>query len=146
MDRFTFQSKIEEMKRKKPKLFALEWDDRTSSEMIEKIEKYYNVIFAESYKDFVNQYGGGYFGYIVIYSCDKEGKFFINKHVSKEWTIKKSFLPVVDFETGDLLGFEIKGGVCQNTVSLYTHGEDKLHNLGMDFYEAVLKYGLKFNE
>ena len=58
MDRFHFRNKVREMAEKIPGLFTLETDCRANMEMIERVEKYYNVILPNSYKDFVNQYGG----------------------------------------------------------------------------------------
>lgn len=146
MDRISFPNKVRQMVEKKPRLFALESDAKADIEKIEDVEKYYDAILPDAYKDFVNQYGGGYFGFIVVYSCDCNGMFYIKDNVLKEWVAEKSFLPVVDFETGDFLGFEIKAGICQNTIALYSHEEDELHEIEMDFYEALLKFGLKCDE
>lgn len=138
MDRFIFQSIVREMEEKNPRLFALESDNRANTETIEVIEKHYDVLFPNSYKDFVSQYGGGYFGLIVVYSCDCNGMFYIKSNALKEWVLEKSFLPVIDFETED--------GICQNMVSLYSHEEEEVCELQMDFYDALLKYGLEYNK
>lgn len=55
--------------------------------------------FPDSYKDFVNQYGGGYLGFIAVYSCDMKGQFFIKNNVSKEWVHENKFMPIIDCET-----------------------------------------------
>lgn len=145
MDKCSFQNKVKEIAEKEPILFALESDSKADSEMIEDVESYYGIKLPDTYKDFVNQYGGGYFGYIVVYSCDSNGMFYIKDNVLKEWVFEKGFLPVVDFETGDLLGFQVKEGVCQSTVTEYLHEENELHEMNIDFYEILLKYGLKFS-
>lgn len=145
MNKQDFENVVRKMMDEKPILFALESDNKASAEMIEIVEGYYGIKFPDSYKGFVSEYGGGYFGFIVVYSCDCNGMFYIKNIVSKEWVLKKSFLPVVDFETGDLLGFEIENGVCRNVVSLYLHEENELHLLEMDFYDAILEHGLKAN-
>lgn len=119
MDRHNFENMVREMMERKPKLFALESDNKASIEMIEIVEEYYEIKLQDSYKNFVNQYGGGYFGFIVVYSCDYNGMFYIKDNVLKEWVLERSFLPVIDFETGDFLGFKIENGVCQNIVVLY---------------------------
>ncbi len=81
MDSASFQNKVLEMAEKKPRLFALESDAKADSGEIEDIETYYNIILPDSYKDFVSQYGGGYFGFIAVYSCDCDGMFFIKDKV-----------------------------------------------------------------
>ena len=48
-------------------------------------------LLPDSYKDFVSQYGGGYFGFIVVYSCDCNGMFYIEDNVLKEWVAEKCF-------------------------------------------------------
>ena len=146
MDRISFQNKVREMSEKKPRLFALESDAKVDIEKIEDVEKYYDIILPDSYKDFASQYGGGYFGIIVVYSCDCNGMFYIKDNVLKEWVIEKFFFPVVDLETGDFLGFEIDAGICKSKVTLYSHEEEALQGMQMDFYEVLLKYGLKCDE
>lgn len=145
MDKQNFHVKVKEIAAKNPRLFALESDNRADDEMIKDVERYYDIILPDFYRDFVCHYGGGYFGCVIVYSCDGKGLFYIRDNAIKEWISEKLFLPVVDFETGDFWGFEIKEGVCQDIVSLYSHEEEDVYELGMDFYEALLKYGLQDN-
>ena len=146
MEKHNFQNIIREVAEKNPIIFALEPDARAEAQRIDDVEKYYEVTLPDSYKDFASQYGGGYFGFIVVYSCDCNGAFYIKKNVLKEWVLEKSFLPVVDLETGDFIGFEIKDGICQNMVALYSHEEGDVRKMEVDFYEALLIYGLKYSE
>ncbi|MBQ8262782.1 MAG: SMI1/KNR4 family protein [Lachnospiraceae bacterium] len=143
MDRISFQNKVKEMSEKNPTLFALETDVKADIEKIEDIEKHYDIILPEAYKDFVRQYGGGYFGLVVVYSCDCSGMFYLKDNISKEWVEEKCFLPVIDLETGDFLGFEIDAGICKSKVTLYLHEEVSLQKMELDFYEALLRFGLK---
>lgn len=80
---------------------------------------------------------------IVVFSCDCNGRFYIRNKISAEWVEERKFLPVIDLETGDYIGFRIKDGSCQSEVSLYLHEENSFRDTGLDFYEALLKYGLK---
>ena len=146
MDRISFRNKIKEIAEKFPKLFALVSDAKVDIAEVKTVEEYYNIILPDSYKDFVNQYGGGYFGFIVVYSCDSDGMFYIKEHVLKEWVKDQLFLPVIDLETGDFLGFEVKDGICKKQVSLYLHEEDSIQEMQIDFYEALLEFGLNCEE
>lgn len=146
MDKCYFQNKVNEIAEKESKLFALESDSKVTDKIIESIEDYYEVKLPKAYKNFIKQYGGGYFGFVIVYSCDINGMFYIKDNVVKEWVLEKEFLPVVDFETGDFIGFQVKEGVCQSTATMYLHEENELHEMDIDFYEALLKYGLKFRE
>lgn len=143
MNKHDFENALREIMERKPRLFALESDKKASVEMLETVEEYYEIKLPDSYKNFVSQYGGGYFGFIVVYSCDCNGTFYIKDKVLKEWVSEKAFLPVFDFETGDFLGFEIENGICRNKVALYLHEENELQKLEIDFYDALLKYGLR---
>ena len=142
MDKINFENKIKEVIAKKPKLFALESDNKANDENIYNIEEYYKIKLPDHYKEFVKQYGGGYFGFIVVFSCDEQGMFYIKDYISEKWIQNKLFFPIIDFETGDFIGFKVKKGICENTVSLYSHEEDKLVELKIDFYDALLKYAL----
>lgn len=143
MENNIFNMKVKEVAEKKPKLFAIDSDDIACVEKIAVVENYYNIKLPCSYKEFVQQYGGGYFGFIIVFSCDCNGMFYIIDKISVEWVKKKSFLPVIDLETGDYIGFKIIDGICQSVVSLYSHEEDSFQDIGMDFYEILIKYGLK---
>lgn len=143
MEKNTFSARVKEIAEKAPKLFALESDYMADLEMIADVERNYNLKLPCSYIEFVQQYGGGYFGFIVVFSCDCNGRFYIRNKISAEWVEERKFLPVIDLETGDYIGFRIKDGSCQSEVSLYLHEENSFRDTGLDFYEALLKYGLK---
>ena len=97
MDKRIFQNKVNEIFQKNPKIFALESDARADYKMIKDVEEYYNITLPEFYKDFVNQYGGGYFGFIIIYSCDCNGMFYIKDYVARDWVIKRFFFAHCSF-------------------------------------------------
>ncbi|MCM1416757.1 MAG: SMI1/KNR4 family protein [bacterium] len=142
MDKNIFDNKVREIVEKSPRLFGLHSDNMASAAMIKDVEEYYNFKLPDSYKEYLKQYGGGYFGYIIVYSCDYNSMFYIKKNVAKELVLENAFLPIIDLETGDFIGFKILGEKCQNAVTLYLHEEDELQDLKMDFYDALLKYGL----
>ena len=65
-----FRNKVQQVKAKKPILFALETDTPPSIDKIEDFEKIYRMVLPEKYKLFIIEFGGGYFGYANIYSLD----------------------------------------------------------------------------
>ena len=81
----------------------------------------------------------------MIFSCDENGIFYIKDHVCDEWIKNKSFLPVMDFETGDYAGFKVNGGICENKMLLYSHEQDELLESADDFFDCILKYGFNQN-
>lgn len=141
MNIIEFEKKVDEMAKKDPTLIALESDRRASSKMVFDIENYYDFEFPKDYIDFLKRYGGGYFGFVVVLSFDQNGNFYIKNNVSKQWIAEKNFLPFIDLETGDFIGFLIQNRICTEKIAIYSHEEDKLSELNLDFYDVLLKYG-----
>ena len=139
-----FISIVNEVKENKPILFGLESDKTASDIEIEQIEEYYDVELPESYKEFLKEFGGGYFGYTVIYSCDCDSRFYLGNNVLKEWIDTYNFFPVIDFETGDLCGFQIYGNKCGEHMCIFNHEEKQVIEETEDnLFQALVKYGLK---
>lgn len=143
MEFLDFISIVDGVRKKKPILFGLDSDNVVSDDKIKKIENYYCIQLPESYKVFLKKYGGGYFAYTVIYSGDVKSNFYVIKNISKEWVDKYDFFPVMDFETGDLGGFEIDNKKCCDYFSIFVHEEKKIIKYQYDLFQALLKYGLK---
>lgn len=139
-----FTSIINEAKKNKPILFGLDSDKVASDNEIKQVEEYYGVELPQSYKEFVKKFGGGFFGFTVVYSCDCSSKFYVVNNVLKEWIDIRNFFPVIDFETGDLCGFQVEDSKCKNLVSVFDHEENRVIDENKcDFFQALLEYGLK---
>lgn len=138
-----FIKEIELTLKKKPLLFQLEHDDVANEENIKESEKHYGISFPESYKKILMNYGGGYFGYIVLYSLDKSGMFCLQDYVSLSMIEEFGMLPVVDLETGDYIGFDITNNKCTENLVIWKHEEKNKIDLDVDFYEILINLGLK---
>lgn len=141
MDINEFEIKVGEIVKRNPKLLALESDKKADFEMILDIENYYGLKFPEDYVDFLMRYGGGYFGFVAVFSCDPNGNFYMKNNVSKSWVEEKNFLPFVDLETGDFIGFVVRNKVCSGEIVIYLHEEDEFSELNRTFFDVILKYG-----
>lgn len=117
-------------------------DSKPTMGEIELIEKYYGIVFPASYKEFLLQYGGGYFAHTVVYSLDKQSSFYVKNNITTEFIKDKNIFPVIDFETGDVAGFKIDKGICEDSIIIYLHEENAICDLHMNFYDALVKYGL----
>ncbi len=106
------------------------------------VEAYYGIKLPQDYKDFLLQYGGGYFAYTIVYSLDENSDFCLRNKVRPKFLEKYNFLPVVDFETGDVAGFEIIDGKCQNTISIYNHENAEMIDLEDNLYGVLAEYGI----
>lgn len=138
-----FLKEIELAKKEKPILFQLEQDKVVSDDVILESEEFYGIKFAESYKQFLKVFGGGYFGYIILYSLDSEGMFYLRNFVTKDMIKECNMLPVIDLETGDYIGFDIEGNECTENLITWSHDEKKKSKLNADFYEVLATMGLE---
>ena len=139
-----FVELVEKRKRKDPVLFELDRDKIPSDADIDQMEDYYCLKFPESYMAFLKKYGGGYFAYTVVYSCDADSTFYLLKNVEKEWVDTYGLFPVIDLETGDLGVFKVDDRVCEDQVYIFVHSEEnaRLHG-GCGFLQALVEHGLK---
>lgn len=140
-----FYKSVENYKRLRPVIFKLEHDKSVGDQQIFDAEKEYGIVFPDSYKCLLKSIGGGYFGYTVMYSLDDEGFFNIRNHVTPSMVNEIKMLPVIDFETGDLLGYDINNNTCTERIVIWLHEEHKKKELDMDIYEALIAYGMKNN-
>lgn len=143
MDFIMFADRVEGVKRTNKILFGLPHDTIASDEELSAVQSCLQVTFPKDYADFLQAYGGGYFGYTVVYSCDPDSWFYLPNHVTSQWVHAHDFLPIVDFETGDLGGFRVKDNVCGNVVSIFDHEKNCVpEDGGMDFFSFLLRHGL----
>lgn len=138
-----FEELTQNVKKENPRWFGLDSDAIPTVEVIELAEKNYNIKFPSSYKEFLLQHGGGYFAFAVVYSMDGQSPFYIQNNVEVEFVWDKNFLPVIDFETGDMAGFRVSEGMCDEMVALYNHEESTITDLNLNFFEALVRYGFK---
>jgi hypothetical protein len=142
MDYTDFIKEIDLLKSKKPILFELERDKAVSEDEIVECEKKYGLSFPDSYKKILMEFGGGYIGYIIMYSLDKKGLFNLKNYVSNEMIDRYNMLPVIDLETGDYIGFDIENNICTEKLVIFLHEDNNKKVLNMNFYELLLFVGL----
>lgn len=138
-----FEALTQKVKNENPNWFGLDSDTICTVERIELVEQYYNIKFPKGYKEFLLKYGGGYFAFTVVYSMDEHSSFYIQKNVKAESVRNKSFLPVIDLETGDVAGFRVRDGICDEMVALYNHEENTIADLNLNFFETLVRYGFR---
>ena len=142
MDYNDFIKELDLIKIKKPMLFQLERDGVVSENVIIEYEKEYGISFSDSYKKVLMELGGGYIGYIIMYSLDENGAFNLRNYVSKDVIYKYNMLPVIDLETGDYIGFDIENNKCTEKLVILLHEENNIKILNTDFYELLISVGL----
>lgn len=80
MEYEVFERIVDDYKCRKPILFGLEHDEVCSAEQIGDFENMLQIEFSEKYKQFLMNFGGGYFGYANVYSLDKKSNFYLLVH------------------------------------------------------------------
>lgn len=143
MDYNDFMREINLIKRERPGLFELERDAIVSDDVVDTIEQFYGITFADSYRKVMKNIGGGYFGFIVIYSLDANGLFYLKSNVTKGMIESMQMLPVIDLETGDYIGYEINDGQCTERLFVWDHDENRKIEIQDDFYSVLINRGLK---
>ena len=143
MNYIEFKDVLDSIKRERPILFQLEHDKSVPDEIVNQCEKYYGVRFPDSYRDFVKEIGGGYIGFLLIYSLDEYGRFYLLDHVSNDMVDKTGILSVIDLETGDYIGYMIEDDVCKEEMVIWLHEENEIKKLDKGFFEIILEKGLK---
>ena len=140
-----FYDIFEEQKRKRQIYFSLPKDKEASIEDISKVENELGVVLPSQYKDFVQYFGGGYCGLTKVYSCDPTGDFYILNHVTKNNVDRICFLPIIDLETGDMLGFKVSDGICSTDTYILSHDRNySLETDCEDFFLTILKHSFLF--
>lgn len=139
-----FNVLITMQKKSKPILFGLDSDKIADEEDIELVEEFYNIKLPSSYKEFVHEYGGGYFAHSTIFSCDSSSDFYIIRNNPKEFVKEYNFIAIADLETGDLAGYHICNNTCDVKISIYDHEKNNVKNTDIqNLFEYIAKYGLK---
>lgn len=139
-----FEKIVNDVMNKKPILFELDMDTIASDDAIKQVENRLHFTLPQNYKRFVKKYGGGYFGYTIVLSCDLQSKFYIGKYydIYNESFKDACFLPLMDFETGDMLGMKINGSDPEEHMYMFLHDTNEFVRMDFDFLEAVIKYCL----
>jgi len=140
-----FNQIIERIKKEKPIWFGLESDSCINDSDIRRIEEYFNIQLPMEYKQFLKNYGGGYFAFLLIFSGDEKSDWNVIKQ-NKELNLlnKYNFLAVSDNESGDFYGFRVNNNICETKLSIFLHDELKVEETQYEnFYQYVLKLGLR---
>lgn len=141
MDFYTFNAIVEECMAKKPILFGLEHDKDLSAEEIGRFENTVHIILPDKYKEFIASYGGGYFGYVNIYSLDEDSDFYLLDHNDLPFD---KYVRIADNGCGDYYVLCIENGKCLEPLFFYDHESGSvIQTEYMDIFEYLVKVGLK---
>jgi len=111
---------VEKRKLDRPVWFGLDSDPPATLAQIQDAELQLGVRLPESYRRFVALYGGGYFALGNLFSVLPGSEWNI---VERNRSVDDSccFLAVSDNGVGDLYGFRVADGKCENEIVLFDH-------------------------
>ena len=126
-----FEKIVNDVMNKKPILFELDMDTIASDDAIKQVENRLHFTLPQNYKS-------------IVLSCDLQSKFYIGKYydIYNESFKDACFLPLMDFETGDMLGMKINGSDPEEHMYMFLHDTNEFVRMDFDFLEAVIKYCL----
>lgn len=141
MDFARFTEIVGNVKTKHPHFFELEHDKISTMEDVLAFQEQYQIILPEKYIQFLLNFGGGYFGFAIIYSLDKDSYFSIYNHNPAQ---VKDLLFIADNECGDYYAFQIENGKCSEEVVFYDHDNNAVEQgtVFPDIFEYLVKTGL----
>lgn len=135
---------VERVKKQKPLLFGLGFDNAPDREEIVCFEEKYGIVLPDKYKRFIMEYGGGYFGFANIYSLDESSDFYIMHPRNNSGNMIGGLLHIADNGCGDYYAFGITNGRCDDTVLFCEHdGGGAVTCRYSDVLEYLVSEGLK---
>lgn len=139
----TFAGRVASLEHRFPTWFAIDREEPPSGEAIRDAEGRLGVKFHEKYVQFLRRYGGGFFAFAVVYAVG--GDFDVVVANEGMGCINLGFLAVSDNGAGDLYGFKVAEGECEDAVFVFDHetryGSAKA--IASDFFEFLQRIALR---
>lgn len=140
-----FCEKVEEVKLKNPLWFDLESDLKATDAELYHVEEKLTNKLPKEYKDFIKNFGGGYFAFTTVYSVKENSDWNIlvnNKDI--RLISSHEFLAISDNYTGDYYGFKLNNGEYESKISFFDHETQQVKETKYkDIYEFLIDGGLR---
>lgn len=96
---------------------ALESDSKISQKDIEFVERDIGCKLPKKYIDFCSLFGGGYFGFTIIHSMDRQSDWYIDTVFKKfKHYLPNGYIPFSDDQAGGLYCFRVIDGISLDKV------------------------------
>ena len=133
-------------RKEKPLMFeAITSDRKASIEQLEAVERAIGVRLPPSYRAFLSEFGGGAFGFVVIFSADPDSEWYLpNKQRQASRYLPSGLLALSDDFAGGNYVFKVPNGQAQEAVFYWnqdggespTKFKDILEFVARNAYEA----------
>lgn len=142
-----FKKIIDQKKKENPFWFEDTPDNLATDNNIQIIEDDLEALLPDSYKGFIKEYGGGYFGFTNIFSADQNGDWYIvDKNINAQFYLPQNFIAISDDETGGLYGYVVVDGKCKEEVYYWDGHEDTLSKAYDNVFDYLVKVGVTKSE
>lgn len=121
MDFAAFKQLVENVKDDHPIWFGMESDDTPNEAAIAEAEGKLGAKLPADYKDFIFEYGGGYFALANVFSLGKQSNWNLIDLNYKYDAIRNGHILVSENGLGDFYGFKVVNGVCEPKIYFYDH-------------------------
>ena len=138
-----FLALVEHTKEIHPVWFGLEPDEVPNQEDIAVAEQNLGIKFPQDYKDFLREYGGGYFGLGKVFSLQQGSDWnVIDINLNLDY-LSEGYLAISDDGAGDYFAYKIIENVCQPNIYFFDHEENKWELTEyFNLFDYLKKYAL----
>ena len=124
-----------------PTWFDLPSDQPVDGASLDRLEAELGVTLPSDYRWFLETYGGGDFAFVAIYSADDSSDLLVTRN---QPDAQVPFVAVSDDGTGNLIGFPITDGHCEDRILVFDHEDGELRGSPYGgFLEFVATVGLR---
>ncbi|WP_071872203.1 SMI1/KNR4 family protein [Atopomonas hussainii] len=121
MDFEAFKELVEKTKNDHPVWFGLEPDESPDDAAVTEAEERLGARLPTDYKNFIFEYGGGYFAFSNVFSLEERSDWNLVDQNYKYDAIRKGHVLISENGSGDFYGFKVVDGVCDPKICFYDH-------------------------
>lgn len=121
MDFSSFKILVNHKRKQNPVWFKLELDQPPSDKLLADAEKLLELKIPQKYKEFLLEFGGGYFALSNVYSLDEASDWYLVNLNSKYQDIRCDYILISENGCGDFYGFKISDHSCEEQLYFYDH-------------------------
>ena len=124
----------------KPRLFEIDYPDgQASDEQLEDVERSLGVRLPPSYRTFLREFGGGTYGFIVIFSADPQSEWYLpNKQMKASRYLPKDLLAFSDDFAAEIMPSKLSTGRLKRPCSTGTQMEANPRQNFKTFWSSLL--------
>lgn len=143
MDFEYFKKLVEKTKNGHPVWFGIEPDERPDEAAVTEAEGKLGAKLPRDYKQFIFEYGGGYFAFSNVFSLEDRSDWNLVAINYKYDAIRHGHLLISENSLGDFYGFKVVDGVCEPRIYFYDHEvEAWQESAHRNIFDYLVKFAL----